>query len=184
MKKKVPDLVEALTGRFEEHRAFLERMHLDRYDSLIASIDALTARIREAMFPFRTDRDVLESIPGVSTLVADVMIAETGADMAIFETPVQLASWAGLSPGANESAGRVKSTHNRHGDSHFKGALGQGALNIARHPKGTDLGARYKRIASRRGRMKAIVVTEHAIIRLHELGYNVTLTPTTTATAA
>ena len=217
MKKKIPELVEALTGRFEEHHAFLVRMHLDRYDSLTASIDSLTARIEEAMLPFRTERDLLETIPGVSTLVADVVIAETGADMATFETPGRLASWAGVSPGANESAGRVKSTHTRHGDSYLKGALGQAALNIARHPKGTYLGARYRHIAARRGRMKAIVATEHAILaaiwqmftngviyddvgekffiqqnpikaknnaikRLHELGYNVTLTPTQNAT--
>lgn len=164
MKNKIPELIEALTGRFEEHHAFIVRMHLDRYDSLTASINALSTRIDQAMEPFQGERDFLETIPGVSTIIADIVIAETGADMSTFETPGRLASWAGLSPGANESAGKIKSTHTRHGNSYLKGALGQAALNIARHPKNTYLGARYRHIAARRGRMRAIVATEHAIL--------------------
>ena len=164
LKAKNQDLVEALTGRFEDHHAFLVQMHLDRYDSLTRCINDITARIDQAMSPFQTERELLTTIPGVSTVVADVVISETGASMATFETPGRLASWAGLSPGANESAGKVKSTRTQHGDSYLKGALGQAALNIARHPKNTYLGARYRRIAARRGRMKAIVATEHAIL--------------------
>ena len=97
----------------------------------------LTERIDEAMEPFRVAREFLATIPGVSILVADVIIAETGADMSTFETPGRLASWAGLSPGSNESAGRTKSTKTRPGNRYLKGALGIAALTIARHPKGT-----------------------------------------------
>ena len=210
MRPRIPELVEALTGHFSEHHAFICTMHLDRVDSITRWVDALTVRIDEAMDPFRVAREFLATIPGVSVLVADVIVAETGADMGTFETPGRLASWAGLSPGSNESAGRTKSTKTRPGNRYLKGALGIAALNIARHPKGTYLGARYKRLVVRRGKMKAIVATEHSILtavwhmlaegecyhdpgsdfftqkdptrtrnnavrRLHELGYDVTL---------
>lgn len=89
---------------------------------------------------------------------------ETGADMTRFETPGRLASWAGLSPGSNESAGRVKSTKTRPGNHYIKGALGVAALSITRHPNDSYLGARYKRILVRRGKIKAIVANEHSIL--------------------
>jgi transposase len=103
------------------------------------------------------------SIPGVSRIVAEVFLAETGADMSVFPTAGHLASWAGLSPGSNESAGRVKSTKTRPGNRYLKGALGIAALSAARS-KNTYYGAKYKRIATRRGPMRAIVAVEHAII--------------------
>lgn len=164
MRKRIPELVEALTGRFGEHHGFICAMHLDRIDSLTDWVDKLTARIDEAMEPFRIAREFLATIPGVSTLVADVIIAETGADMSHFETPGRLATWAGVSPGSNESAGRIKSTKTRPGNRYLKGALGAAALSIARHPKDSYLGARYKRILVRRGKVKAIVANEHAIL--------------------
>jgi transposase len=121
MRPRIPELVEALTRRFEEHRAFLCTMHLERIDSITGWVDQLTERIEAAMEPFRVAREFLTTIPGVSTLVADVIVAETGADMSTFESPGRLASWAGLSPGSNESAGRVKSTRIRPGNRYLKG---------------------------------------------------------------
>jgi transposase len=88
---------------------------------------------------------------------------ETGADMAVFPTAGHLASWAGLSPGSNESAGRVKSTKTRPGNRYLKGALGIAALTAARS-KNTYFSAKYKRIASRRGPMRAVVAVEHAMV--------------------
>lgn len=164
MRRRIPELVEALTGRFKDHHAFVCRMHLDRIDSIAGWVDQLTVRIEEMMEPFRAARDFLITIPGVSITIADVLVAETGADMSRFETPGRLASWAGVSPSSNESAGRVKSTHTRPGNRYLKGGLGVAALSIARHPKDTYLGARYKRILVRRGKMKALVATEHAIL--------------------
>lgn len=164
MRRRIPELTEALTGRFREHHGFICRMHLDRIDSIDAWIGQLDERIEEAMAPFRAARDFLTTIPGVSTTVADVLVAETGADMSRFETPGRLASWAGVTPGSNESAGRIKSTRTRPGNRYLKGTLGVAALSIARYPDNTYLGARYKRIIVRRGKMKAIVATEHAIL--------------------
>lgn len=169
MRPRIPELVDALTGPFEEHHAFICAMHLERIDSITGWVEKLTVRIEEAMEPFLVAREFLTTIPGVSVLVADVIVAETGADMSTFETPGRLSSWSGLSPGSNESAGRVKSSKTRPGNRYLKAALGTAALgtaalSIARHPQGTYLGARYKRIVVRRGKMKAIVATEHSIL--------------------
>jgi transposase len=103
------------------------------------------------------------SIPGISVGVADVIIAETGADMSRFPTAGHPASWAGTCPGSNESAGRVKSTKTRPGNPYLKGALGVAAMSAA-HGKDTYLPAKFRRIASRRGPIKAIVAVEHAMI--------------------
>lgn len=103
------------------------------------------------------------SIPGFSRIVAEVFIAETGGDMSQFPTAGHLASWAGVSPGSNESAGRVKSTKTRPGNRYLKGVLGIAALSAARS-RNTYFSAKYKRIAARRGPMRAIVAVEHAMI--------------------
>jgi transposase len=115
------------------------------------------------MQPFRAARDLLTSIPGFSRITAEVFVAETGADMSVFPTAGHLASWAGLSPGSNESAGRTKSTKTRPGNRYLKGALGNAALTAARS-KNTYFAAKYRRIATRRGPMRAIVAVEHAMV--------------------
>lgn len=163
LRNKIPELTEALTGRFGEHHAFLTRLHLNLIDQHSAAMADLTERIEVVITPFRGAKDLLISIPGVSTTVADVIIAETGADMSAFPTAGHLASWAGTCPGNNESAGVVKSTHTRPGNPYLKGALGIAAMTSARS-KNTYLGARYRRIASRRGPMKAIVAIEHTLL--------------------
>jgi len=163
MRPKIPQLVEALTGRFSDHHAFIVRLHLDQIDQHTKAIDALTERIGTVMAPFRPAREALTSIPGVSVLVADVIIAETGADMSVFPTAAHLASWAGVCPGSNESAGRVKSTKTMPGNKHLKAALGIAAMSAARS-KDTYLSVKYKRIAARRGPIKAVVAIEHVIL--------------------
>jgi transposase len=163
MRSKIPELTEALTGRFGEHHGFLARLHLDLIDQHSKALEELDARIEVVIEPFRAARDLLVSIPGISTVVADVVIADTGGDMARFPSAGHLASWAGTCPGSNESAGRVKSTHTRPGNPYLKGALGTAAMSAA-HSHDTYFGAKYRRIASRRGPVKAIVAIEHAML--------------------
>jgi transposase len=163
MRSKIPALTEALRGRFTEHHGFMARLFLDRIDAHSADITRLDERIEAAMEPFRPARDLLISIPGFSRIVAEVFIAETGGDMSVFPSAGHLASWAGLSPGSNESAGRVKSTKTRPGNRYLKGVLGIAALSAARS-KNTYFSAKYKRIAARRGPMRAIVAVEHAMV--------------------
>ncbi len=91
----------------------------------------MTGRIEVVIEPFRSLLGPLVTIPGISTGVADVIVAGTGADMGRFPSAGHLASWAGTCPGRNESAGRVKSTHTRPGNAYLKGALGIAAMSAA-----------------------------------------------------
>ena len=163
LRSKIPELTEALNGRFGAHHAFLVRVHLNLIDGHTRAIEELTTHIEEEMIPFQGARDLMMTIPGISTKVADVIIAETGADMSRFPTAGHLASWAGTCPGSNESAGRVKSTHTRPGNPYLKGALGIAAMAAARS-KNTYYSAKYRRIAARRGPIKAVVALEHAML--------------------
>jgi transposase len=163
LRVKIPELIEALNGRFTDHHAFLARLHLDLIDQHTRAVQTVSERIEVVMAPFRGIRDLIVTIPGVSTGVADVIIAETGADMTRFPTAAHLASWAGTCPGSNESAGRIKSTHTRPGNPYLKGALGVAAMAAARS-KDTYLAAKYRRITSRGGPVKAMVAVEHAIL--------------------
>lgn len=165
LRVKIPALTQALAGRFTGHHAFLVELHLQLIDQHTAAINTLTDRIEEAMVPFQAARDLICTIPGIGVPTADVIIAETGADMTVFPTPGQLASWAGVCPGHHESAGRAKSSKTRPGDRWLKGALGAAALSIARHP-GTFLNVKYQRLAKSRGRAKAVVAIEHTLLTL------------------
>lgn len=163
MKGKTGQLIEALTGFFTDHHAFLVRTHFDligKHDQVIAEI---TDRIEVMIEPFRAFRDLICSIPGISTIVADVVIAETGADMDRFPSPAHLASWAGVCPGNNESAGVVKSTKTRPGNRYLKAALGTSALSASRS-KHTYYAARFRRLRSRRGGKRALVALEHDML--------------------
>jgi transposase len=163
LRAKIPELSEALTGRFNEHHAFLVRLHLEAIDQRTSAIEEITSRIEVVIQPFREARDRIETIPGISTRAADVIIAETGGDMNQFPTAGHLASWAGVCPGSNESAGRVKSTHTRPGNPYLQGALGIAAMSAARNTN-TYYCAKYRRIASRRGPIRAVVAIEHAML--------------------
>lgn len=149
LRRKIPALTEALQGRFNDHHAFMVRLYLDRIDAHEADIARLDVRIEEAIAPFQAARELLVSIPGWSQVIANVFIAETGADMSVFPTAGHLASWAGVTPGCNESAGRVKSAKTLPGNHHLKAALGVAALSASRSTH-TYFGARFRRIAGRR----------------------------------
>ena len=163
LRAKIPALTLALEGRFEAHHAFLARVHLDLIDRHTVAIDQLTARIEQVMEPFRGLRDLICTIPGIATSTADVVLAEIGTDMSRFPTADHLASWAGTTPGNNESAGKVKSSTTRPGNPYLQGALGAAAMSCAQHP-GTYFGAKYRRIATRRGPQKANVAIQHAML--------------------
>ena len=163
LRAKIPELTEALTGRFSAHHAFLTGMYLGAIDQRSRQIAELTARIEVVIEPFRSFCDLIRTIPGIGQRSAEVIVAETGADMSIFPTAAHLASWAGTCPGSNESAGRVKSTATRPGNPYLKAALGAAALSIA-NSHGTYLAAKYRRIAAHRGPKKALVAIEHTIL--------------------
>jgi len=141
-----------LTGRFTEHHAFLARLHLSLIDQHTQAIDELTARIEVVIAPFRRARELLGTVPGISTTLAEIIIAETGVDMSRFPSAAHLASWAGTARGSHECADRIKSIKTRPGNPYLKGAIGIAALSIARSKQNTRLAASYRRIASRAAR--------------------------------
>jgi len=120
MRSKIGVLTEALTGQFSPHHAFMTQLYLDRIDADNAQITLLDSRIDGLIEPYRPIMALLESIPGISKRVAEIFIAETGADMRQFPTAGHLASWAGTSPGSNESAGHIKSAKIRPGNRYLK----------------------------------------------------------------
>ena len=116
MRAKIPELIRALDGRFEHHHAQMLRLHLDHIDHLDATIASIDSRIDQLIVPFADVRERLQTIPGIGQKVADVIIAETGADMDRFPDAAHLASWAGVCPGNNESAGKRFSGKTRKAD--------------------------------------------------------------------
>lgn len=164
MRRKRPALREALaTARFRDHHAWLLAEHLDRIDNFDRAIDRLDGHITELMAPFADARDRLMTIPGVGPLAADVIIAETGADMAQFPTPQDLASWAGMCPGNQRSAGKNQSGRTPAGNTWLSGTLTQcgWAASRARH---SYLAAQFWNIARRRGTKRASVAVGHSIL--------------------
>jgi len=160
---KIADLRQALVGRFNDHHAFLARQALAHIDNIDAQIGAFDARIEVEIAPFHDRVDLLSAIPGVSRRIAEIIIAETGGDMTRFATAAALASWAGVCPGLNTSAGRQLSQATTHGNTWLRAALGDAAAAAARS-KGTYLSAYYRRTAKRRGPKRALVATMHKIL--------------------
>ena len=150
-------------GRFTEHHAMLCRMMLDRIDAASATIDTLTTRSRPRSNSVPGRDRTLWQHPRGRHPTAEVIIAETGGDMSRFPTPAHLASWAGMCPGNNESAGKHFSGRTRSGNAWLCGMLGDCATAAARS-KNTYIAERHRRIQRRRGRKRAKVAISRTIL--------------------
>lgn len=165
LRPKVGQLVEALeSGRFGDHQRFLLQIQLDGYERLQADLDRLEDRIEGLMSPFRARIEQLTSIPGISTGVAQVIIAETGGDLSVFPSPQQLTSWAGVAPGKHQSAKRERNVPTVPGNKHLERALGIAVMAILRGKKDNYLKARYRRIARHRGAARAMVALQRSLL--------------------
>jgi transposase len=164
MRAKTSVLQEALTGHFTEHHAFMLTMMLARIDALTAQIDTLTTRIEQAIAPYAAQVAQLDEIPGIGVIAAQDLLAETGADMSRFPTPGHLVSWAKFAPRARQSAGRSKAATTGKGNPWIGGTLGEAATSAARTK--TFLASRYKRIARRRGKQRALVATGNSLLTI------------------
>jgi transposase len=167
MRVKIPRLEEAFAGlplgTFDDHHRFLLSRMLTRIDAVSADIAAVEAEIGDHLAPFADAVARLDEIPGVGPDVAAVIIAEIGLDMSRFPTPGHLASWAKFAPGINSSAGKTKGNGSTgHGDRYLARVLGEAAVNAGRTD--TFLGTRYRRLARRRGKKKAIVAVGRSIL--------------------
>ena len=164
LRKKLPALRQALVGRFRTHHAFLVAQILAHLDYLDESIEAVSQQIDVVIAPFADEVARLDTIHGVNKRTAEVIIAEIGVDMRVFPTAGHLASWAGLCPGNNESAGKHRSGKTRKGDPWLRAALVEAALAASTRSNRSAFGARYRRIMRHRGHKKAVVAVAHAIL--------------------
>ena len=149
------ELEAALRGRVTAHHRFMLQLHLDHLDAVNAAIARIDKEVDGNVEPFRVAVEMLTTIPGVSSLAAEVMVSEIGIDMSRFKTEGHLISWAGLCPKNDESAGKRRSNRMKQGAPWLKTMLIQCAWAASR-TKGSYLQAQYLRIRSRRGPKKAI----------------------------
>ncbi len=163
MRTKIGRLEEAFNGHFDDHHRFLLARMLDRIDGIDADIAAVDAQIEAHLAPFAAAAARLDEIPGIGPVAAAIIIAEIGVDMSRFPTAGHLCSWAKFSPGISSSAGKTKGNGSTgHGNRYLARVLGEAAV-VAGHTD-TFLGERYRRIARRRGRKRAIVAIGRSIL--------------------
>src|SRR5215472_8635302 len=163
LRSKIPQLQLALEGKLEEHHRFLLQLQQDRLDAAERDLGTLEQRIQQKLEPYAAQIALLQEIPGVDWTLAAVIIAELGIDMSVFQSVSQLASWAGVCPGNNESAGKRKSAHIPKGNVYLKTALVE-AANAAARTKGTYLRDKFYRLKARRGYKRAAVAIAHKIL--------------------
>ncbi len=204
MRAKHDRLVQALTGKFDDHHAELARMLLDQIDALSAQIGKLTTRVEELIAaipaaqgvdsdgttgptaghgqgaPVLPAVDRLDEVTGIGRAAAQAIIAEIGLHMAQFPTPGHLVSWAKLSPQTLQSGARARAGRTGKSNPYLKGVLGEAAAAAGKTD--TFLGERYRRLAKRRGKLKALVAIARSILvivwhlladratRYHDLG--------------
>jgi transposase len=165
LRKKLPQLREALEGRFTEHHRFLLRELLDQIDYLGAAIERVSIRIEGRLRPFLPEIARMDTIPGLNRRLCETLVAEIGPDMSWFPSDQHLVSWACVCPGNNETAGKHKPGHTRTGNNWLRGALVEAAW-AASKTKDTYLASFYRRIMRRRGKKRAVV----ALARLFAAG--------------
>lgn len=165
LRNKIDELEQALTGRIRDSHRLLLKLHLEHIDDLNAKLEELEAEIERLMRPFDQNNLIerLDTIPGVDKKTAQVIIAELGIDMKRFRNAKYAASWAGLVPGKNESAGRNRSSRTNKANRYLKSALVQ-AAHAAGRSKDNYLSAQYRRLAARRGKKRAAVAVAHSIL--------------------
>ncbi len=163
LKVKSELLARSVPGHFNDFHATMARHLLDHIDYLDVAVAQLDDDVDALMVPFVDARDRLDTIPGIAKRCAEIVIAEIGVDMNQFPTPGHLASWAGLCPGNNESAGKHRSTNTRSGNPWLTSALVEAAWAAVR-TKDCYLAVRFQRIRRRRGEQRALIAVAHTLL--------------------
>jgi transposase len=163
MRAKIPQLERALAGSFRRHQQFMVARHLAYIDALDEIVAQVSDEIAERLRPAEDDVELLDAITGIGRPTAEVWLAEVGSDLERFPTHRHLASWAGMCPGNNESAGKRKSGKTRKGNPALRTALVV-AAQAASHKRDSYLSVQYRRLAARRGPKKAIVALAHSLL--------------------
>ena len=162
LRDKVPELERALAGRFGSHQRFLLARQLRHIDELDQLIEDVSNEIAERMRPFEEEISLLDTIPGIGRWQAEVLLAEIGTDMTRFPTAGHLASWGGMCPGNNESAGKRKSGKTRKGSPWLRVCCTESACAAGKTK--TYLGAQYHRLMPRLGKKKTALAVGHSIL--------------------
>jgi transposase len=163
LREKIPQLRLALAGRVRDHHRFLLKAYLEEWKALRDRIALVEQEIERRMRPFERAVALWESLPGVDHITACNLVAEVGANMAQFPSGAHLASWAGLCPGNNESAGKRISGTMRDGNKWLRRTLCQAAWAVTRK-KDCYLSAQFKRLAARRGVKRAVMAVAHTML--------------------
>jgi transposase len=163
LRKKLPELKKALEGRFRSHHRFLVAEVLTHLDFLDEAIERVSQEVSSRIVPFSKNVELMDLVPGINQRVAEGVLSEMGVDMSCFPTHGHAASWTGLCPGNNESAGKRKSGRIRKGNQWLRRYLIEAAWAAVRK-RGTYLSALYYRLVPRRGKKKAIVAVAHALL--------------------
>ena len=163
LRAKLPALREALQGRFDAHHAIIIGRILAHIDYLDEAIAEISTAIEAQIAPLASAVDALCTIPGIQRRTAEVIIAETGGDMSAFPSAKHLASWAGVCPGNDESAGKRRSGRTRKGSKWLRANLIEAATAASR-TKNTYLQAQYQRLRARRGHARAITAVAHSMM--------------------
>jgi transposase len=163
MRAKRGLLERALAGRMAPHQRFLLTEQLCHIDALDEGIARVSGEIAQRMRPFAEALERLDTIPGIGQRMAEILVAEIGMDMSRFPSAAHLASWAGMCPGNQESAGKRKTGRTRKGNVWLRAALIESAHSLGRG-RGTYLAAQYRRLTARRGKKKAAVALGHSIL--------------------
>jgi transposase len=156
LKASPEQVAEALHGTVGPSHRFLLRLHYEQILHIESVITTVDAELREQRRPFDDAVELLNTIPGVSDTIAEVIVSEIGTDMSRFPSPAHLLSWAGLCPRNDESAGKRRSTRLRMGAPWLKTQMVQAAWCTTR-TKRTYLSAQFIRLKARRGPKKAIM---------------------------
>jgi len=163
LKNKQKELEKALVGLVGTHQKMLLTAQIKHIEFMDQQVVELDREIEERMRPFDEELTLLETIPGVGRRTAEDIVAEIGVDMDRFPSDAHISSWAGMSPGNNESAGKRKSGKTTKGNKSLRTTLVNSARSAA-STKNTYLSAQYRRIASRRGGNRAAVAVGHTIL--------------------
>ena len=163
LRKKLPQLEQALTGQVDTHQRFLIRQHLVQIEGLETAVADVSAEIAARLRPVDDVLTRLDTIPGIGRWVAEALVAELGTDMSRFPSSQHLASWAGMCPGNNSSAGKRYSGKTRKGSPWLRVLLIQ-AAHAAGRTQGTYLASQYRRLAARRGSKRAAVAVGHTLL--------------------
>jgi transposase len=165
LRTKLPQLQRALTGHVGEHQRFLLAHQLAHLDGLDELIDQVGQEVTERLGPFQAKVERLDAVSGIGRRTAEIVLAEIGTDVARFPSAAHLASWAGLCPGNNASAGKRKSGKTTKGNVWLRSALIE-AAQAASRTKDTYLASQYHHLVTRRGKKKAIVAVAHSLLRI------------------